>query len=214
MTKSWRDYIRLVLGFALPVSWSVGPSHGAAPADGQIDRSIGAGRTHGIEPLTFQTPLRIDGPDQMARHGSHRSHSSHSSHRSHVSGYGGYTTTPAPPSAPPYTAPPPYPATPGSPTGGGTGQPQQFTAPGGTNTAPGAPKGAPGAGGGTATQQGLIVAMRAQVELKRLGYYNGTIDGIVGPGTMNAIRRFQIAQGLGPSAVLDNATLARLGISY
>jgi len=65
---------------------------------------------------------------------------------------------------------------------------------------------------GAATNQGLLVAMRAQLELKRLGHYNGTIDGVVGPETQAALRRFQQSQNLAQSGVLDNATLGKLGI--
>jgi peptidoglycan hydrolase-like protein with peptidoglycan-binding domain len=54
--------------------------------------------------------------------------------------------------------------------------------------------------------------MRAQLELKRLGHYNGAIDGIVGPDTQSALRRFQQSQNLTQSGVLDNATLGKLGI--
>jgi peptidoglycan hydrolase-like protein with peptidoglycan-binding domain len=55
-------------------------------------------------------------------------------------------------------------------------------------------------------------AHRAQLELKRLGHYNGAIDGIVGPETQSALRRFQQSQNLAQSGVLDNSTLSRLGI--
>lgn len=76
-------------------------------------------------------------------------------------------------------------------------------------------KGAPSASvapGGAATDQGLLVAMRAQLELKRLGHYNGAIDGVVGPDTQSALKRFQQSQNLAQSGVLDNATLGKLGI--
>ena len=57
------------------------------------------------------------------------------------------------------------------------------------------------------------MTMRVQVELMRLGYYKGKIDGKMGPGTKEALRAFQRAQGLAVTGVMDNPTLAKLGIS-
>ena len=57
------------------------------------------------------------------------------------------------------------------------------------------------------------MTMRVQVELMRLGYYKGKIDGKMGPGTKEALRAFQQAQGLAVTGVLDNATLGKLGMT-
>ncbi len=57
------------------------------------------------------------------------------------------------------------------------------------------------------------MTMRVQLELLRLGYYKGAIDGKVGPGTRAALRAFQAVEGLPQSGAMDNATLARLGIA-
>lgn len=57
------------------------------------------------------------------------------------------------------------------------------------------------------------MAMRVQVELMRLGYYKGKIDGKMGPATKEALQAFQRAQGLTVTGVMDNATLAKLGIA-
>ncbi|GLR80288.1 hypothetical protein GCM10007856_29660 [Azospirillum oryzae] len=57
------------------------------------------------------------------------------------------------------------------------------------------------------------MTMRVQVELMRLGYYKGKIDGKMGPGTKEALRAFQRAQGLAVTGVMDNPTLARLGVA-
>ena len=56
------------------------------------------------------------------------------------------------------------------------------------------------------------MTMRVQVELMRLGYYKGKIDGKMGPGTKEALRAFQRAEGLAVTGVMDNVTLAKLGI--
>jgi len=51
---------------------------------------------------------------------------------------------------------------------------------------------------------------QAQNLLKRLGYYNGTADGVQGPGTSEAVRRFQAENGLNADGVLGPATRAVL----
>ncbi|SNS88049.1 His-Xaa-Ser repeat protein HxsA [Azospirillum sp. RU38E] len=57
------------------------------------------------------------------------------------------------------------------------------------------------------------MAMRVQVELFRLGFYKGTIDGKMGASTRQALKDFQNAEGLAATGTMDNATLAKLGIS-
>ncbi|HTZ36829.1 MAG TPA: peptidoglycan-binding domain-containing protein [Stellaceae bacterium] len=51
---------------------------------------------------------------------------------------------------------------------------------------------------------------QAQQQLKSQGLYRGAVDGIDGPGTRMALRRFQKEQGLRQSAQLDQQTLDRL----
>lgn len=217
MKSSWRLYLERVLGIILPTT-----AAGLAVVDDLgAKESIGAypgstSRLRDIDPVPFSTPMQLNGPDQFA---GHRSHSSHRSHRSHSSGSSGtYRTSPS--AAPPAASPAAPPAA--------TGTPAQRTAPSPSTAPSGAvsPNPAPGAGGtasrvapsasaapgSIATDQGLLVAMRAQLELKRLGHYNGAIDGVVGPDTQGALRRFQQSQNLSQSGVLDNATLGKLGI--
>ena len=55
---------------------------------------------------------------------------------------------------------------------------------------------------------------RAQLELERLGYYSGSIDGKMSAETRAALRAFQHAQSLPETGVMNKATLAKLGISY
>ena len=56
-----------------------------------------------------------------------------------------------------------------------------------------------------------IVAV--QKELAKLGYYNGPIDGTVGPQTETAIRWFQSVEKLPVTGQIDSATLGALSIS-
>lgn len=57
------------------------------------------------------------------------------------------------------------------------------------------------------------VVSDTQRALAQQGYYNGPIDGIIGPGTRSALRRFQIDHGLAVTAAIDQPTLYSLGLS-
>jgi phage tail tape-measure protein len=52
----------------------------------------------------------------------------------------------------------------------------------------------------------------AQQALNDRGYDAGNADGVWGPDTANAVRRFQQAQGLPDSGALDTQTLSALGV--
>ena len=52
-----------------------------------------------------------------------------------------------------------------------------------------------------------------QTKLKELGLYTGSIDGIYGSGTKNAVIEFQRQQGLDPDGIAGTKTLSALGIS-
>ncbi len=54
---------------------------------------------------------------------------------------------------------------------------------------------------------------QAQRELKQQGFYRGKIDGIDGPQTEMAVRRYQHAQKLNESGRLDQATISSLGLN-
>lgn len=54
---------------------------------------------------------------------------------------------------------------------------------------------------------------QTQQRLKDLGYYTGTVDGIFGSRTYEAILAFQEATGLTPDGIAGDATLSALGIS-
>ncbi len=52
-----------------------------------------------------------------------------------------------------------------------------------------------------------------QTKLKRWGYYNGSIDGIYGSKTVEAVKYFQKKNGLTADGVAGNATLKAMGIT-
>ena len=56
------------------------------------------------------------------------------------------------------------------------------------------------------------VEVAVQIELQRMGYYNGPIDGDVGPMTHRAISRYQRDYGLAVTGTINRATLRSLGI--
>ena len=50
----------------------------------------------------------------------------------------------------------------------------------------------------------------AQLELRHSGLYNGSIDGVIGPQTKQALLRFQRDNGLEQTATLDGLTLVAM----
>ena len=57
------------------------------------------------------------------------------------------------------------------------------------------------------------VIVDVQSQLQRDGYYNGPIDGELGPMTRQAIAAFQADHGLAITSAIDEPTLASLGVS-
>jgi putative peptidoglycan binding protein len=57
------------------------------------------------------------------------------------------------------------------------------------------------------------VIVDVQSQLQRDGYYDGPIDGVLGPMTREAIAAFQADHGLAVTSVIDEPTLATLGIA-
>lgn len=51
-----------------------------------------------------------------------------------------------------------------------------------------------------------------QTRLKSWGYYTGSVDGIYGNGTFNAVMRFQANNGLTPDGICGPKTLAKIGL--
>jgi hypothetical protein len=52
-----------------------------------------------------------------------------------------------------------------------------------------------------------------QTELQQMGYYEGEVDGLLGPMTREALTAYQADQGLTTTAVIDEPTLNSLGLS-
>ena len=46
--------------------------------------------------------------------------------------------------------------------------------------------------------------IQVQAALRKLGYYTGSIDGLMGPATQTAIRTFQIDHGLSVTGKIDD----------
>jgi hypothetical protein len=57
------------------------------------------------------------------------------------------------------------------------------------------------------------VTVDVQQQLQNAGYYDGPIDGALGPMTREAIAAFQADHGLAVTSVIDEPTLATLGIA-
>ena len=45
--------------------------------------------------------------------------------------------------------------------------------------------------------------VQVQAALRKLGYYSGAVDGLMGPATQTAIRTFQIDHGLSVTGKID-----------
>ena len=52
-----------------------------------------------------------------------------------------------------------------------------------------------------------------QQKLKSWGYYDGSVDGIFGSGTKEAVKYFQRTNGLSADGIVGSATAAALGMS-
>ena len=57
------------------------------------------------------------------------------------------------------------------------------------------------------------VTVGVQEQLARAGYYDGPIDGVLGPMTREAIAAFQAENGLAVTSAIDEPTLATLGVA-
>jgi His-Xaa-Ser repeat protein HxsA len=139
-------------------------------------------------------------------HSSHRSggggHSSHMSHTSHRSSTGGYDPIYTPPAEPdPSPSPPPPPPPP----------PPAPVSPLLQRATPPASDGLPALSG--RSKRFTSIVRRVQIALLAQGYYDGRIDGIVGPAMRSGLRRFQESRSLPPTGTITPATLDALMIS-
>jgi hypothetical protein len=58
------------------------------------------------------------------------------------------------------------------------------------------------------------LAMSVQTKLADQGYYHGQVDGVIGSGTIDAVRKFQADHGLTTTGKIDPQLLNALGIDY
>lgn len=188
MTDVW--YKRLIDVLRLPTLMAGAIATSTSAATAATTDSEGSWRAddpNGFGGVVLPNTLNATAQDKYA---AHRSHSSHGSHRS-GSGGGGYTRPAPTPSSPTRSAPSPS-VTPS--------QPQTGTPP--TSTVP------------KATPQDMsMMTVRVQAALMRQGYFDGDIDGILGPQTRVAIIKYQKAKGLSQTGRMDIETLTQLGIS-
>lgn len=61
----------------------------------------------------------------------------------------------------------------------------------------------------TTTSQNKVIQQR----LKKWGYYNGAVDGILGPKSIAAIKKFQRNNGLVADGIVGQKTAAKIGIT-
>ncbi len=55
-----------------------------------------------------------------------------------------------------------------------------------------------------------LPSVNIQKALKKAGYYNGPLDGKIGPGTRDAVRAFQQDNGMTPDGVVGRKTWSKL----
>lgn len=223
--KNWKNYIKTVLGFSLPTLSAISTVWHQAEAGGLPPSSISP--HFKPEPMTFSLPTQPNGPEIFIGHRSHSSHSSHysssygghashSSHSSHYSSsYGGSYTPRSSGNYVPSPAPTPDPVPPSlnldtTPSNVQPSPSSEITPPVNAPKSQQTPQGK----GSTKKTDLIIVIMRAQVELKNRGYYDGPIDGILSDETKKALLSFQTAQNLTSNGRLSDETLSKLGIIY
>lgn len=188
----------------------------------------GSGATVTLTPLTPEndpaTAPRLFTQDHyfsLAGHRSHSSHASHSSggyggghysHTSHRSSSGGYDYSPpayAPPASVPLYRPTPAAAPTPDPNPASS---RALTPSASTDRAsPPPPDGLPALSGRTKRFEAIV--KRVQIALMGQGYYNGAIDGTVGPALRGAVRRFQGDRGLAVTGTITPQTLDALQIA-
>jgi len=164
-----------------------GVAHGADNVDQKV--KVTALALHDSDYATTLTaPLNANARNMYA---SHSSHASHASHASHSSGSGASYSSPD--YTPAYT-PPDSTTSPSSP-------------------AVDTPLTPPPATSRPTTDQLQLMIMRVQAALYARGYDPGAIDGEMSEKTKEALRLFQAAHGLPPTAKMTTETLNALGVA-
>jgi peptidoglycan hydrolase-like protein with peptidoglycan-binding domain len=64
----------------------------------------------------------------------------------------------------------------------------------------------------TETEKVRLRIMQVQLRLTGLGLYDGTIDGMMSPDLVDAVRHFQTLKGMRDSGTLTTGTLTALGV--
>ena len=167
----------------------------------ESDKSVENTEVSGFQGLFFDGQANSDDmPMYLAAHKSHSSHGSHGSHRSSS----GSSPRPAPiPNYPAPTAPKPAPKQEKkSDPLGQQAKPVQTYKP----AIPDLPELKNNASARAA------VIRRVQLVLMIQGDYDGSIDGVMGPKTRDAIDLYKIKRGLQRGGYLDKATLDALGV--
>ncbi|MBD3775155.1 MAG: His-Xaa-Ser repeat protein HxsA [Rhodobacteraceae bacterium] len=161
----------------------------APPADAHSHATVSPGAS-GPDPDDNVMVQRF-AQDHLFHLAQHRSHSSHASHSSHRSGTSGRTRTPT------YVPPPPRTprATPTPAPRNERSNPRSSILPSSPATAPQSFYSPPSAVSPSGSEIQNVVR-QVQIGLKSYGYYNGSIDGLVGPMTRSALKRFQSDFGL------------------
>ena len=182
---------------------------GIAPAQGLKASSLtilpSAG---GPDPSNDDAFVRKFAQDHRFLLAQHRSHSSHASHGSHRSGASGrspapvYTPRPIPK---PRTQPAPAP----TPSRNDRSNPPSSILPSSPATAP------QGLFSNSSPSRSQIedVVRRVQIGLMAYGYYDGKIDGLVGPNTRAALKRFQTDFKLSVTGTITPGVLDAFKIS-
>ena len=140
----------------------------------------------------------------LASHASHSSHSSHASHASHASSSGGraypvYTPEPVYRPQPIYSPPATTPTA--APTPSPTATSERASPPQSTPTLSGR------------TELFTSIVRRVQLGLLAYGYYDGPINGVVGPKMKAALKAFQSAFSLKQTGTITPEVLDALKVS-
>jgi len=183
MKKQWHKKVLNVLQWPAIAVGAAATTLGGVNAATYVGIDGIAKNGPNFDPLVFPNTLNSTAQDRYA---AHRSHASHSSHRS-SGGSGIAVPRTAPTPSPPKTYVPPTKQTPKS------------------SVTPSIPK--PSA----ADISGMVV--RVQAALMRLGYFNGDIDGVLGPATRASITTYQKDKKLKQTGRMDIETLTALGIT-
>ena len=66
--------------------------------------------------------------------------------------------------------------------------------------------------GGVASAQSRDDVMKAQQTLKEKGFYKGSVDGMMGPQTRSALRKYQRSEDITATGRFDEATMNKMGV--